>query len=212
MAARWVHMAVQHIPHVDIFSGFDFPIRVAKEQASTLNEILDNFQELGQNDDSLQWQSRYYLHTWSLINELLNLNTLLRERQERAPLAKQLKKNKIAALQDKKSLQRLAPVFHLVDRHIEESIEVEDMAAVVHLSVQRFHVFFKEIMNMTPKQWLKEVRLKRSMQELLTTEESIQRIATACGFKSQFHFSRLFKEYTGMSPREWRVEHLGHVY
>ena len=48
------------------------------------------------------------------------------------------------------------------------------------------------------------VRVEESKRLLSNTEYSIIDIAVACGFDDQSYFSKVFKKYTGMSPKQYR--------
>ncbi|WP_366146113.1 helix-turn-helix domain-containing protein [Paraburkholderia sp.] len=54
-----------------------------------------------------------------------------------------------------------------------------------------------------------ELRLERCATWLLDpryAHKSIEQVAAACGFKSASHFSRMFRERHGLSPREYKVQ------
>ncbi|PWJ54377.1 AraC-binding-like domain-containing protein [Quadrisphaera granulorum] len=69
-----------------------------------------------------------------------------------------------------------------------------------------FSVFHDE--GTTPAEWLKRTRLDRA-RDLLTSSQvqggpTIQQVAIAVGLPRASHFSRLFREQFGMSPRQYR--------
>jgi AraC-like DNA-binding protein len=56
----------------------------------------------------------------------------------------------------------------------------------------------------TPARYLWKFRTERGTSMLVETGHTIAEIASQCGFKSPFHFSRSVKSHTGTSPREIR--------
>jgi len=48
--------------------------------------------------------------------------------------------------------------------------------------------------------------MERAQALMLTTDASLGRIATECGFSDQPHFNRLFRRLFGDRPRAWRRE------
>ncbi|MEJ0042601.1 MAG: helix-turn-helix domain-containing protein [Rhizomicrobium sp.] len=42
---------------------------------------------------------------------------------------------------------------------------------------------------------------------LATTDTSIAELALAIGFSSQAHFTVVFKRFSGLTPRRWRLSH-----
>ena len=102
--------------------------------------------------------------------------------------------------------ERMLPVFTFVDEHMHESISVADLADLINLSLSRFHVFFKAQMGESPMEYIKRVRLERSRQMLATTDVPVYAVAESVGFINPFHFSRAFKEASGMSPSHYRKQ------
>lgn len=57
----------------------------------------------------------------------------------------------------------------------------------------------------TPVKFLNLIRIERAKELMRSTKEktSIQAIAHQCGFKDPLYFSRMFKKYEGISPKEY---------
>lgn len=56
----------------------------------------------------------------------------------------------------------------------------------------------------TPKRWLLRIRIKRARNLLTDPDLTLNDIALMCGFSSHAHFSRAFRDITGMTPQRWR--------
>ncbi|MBE6769119.1 MAG: helix-turn-helix domain-containing protein [Ruminococcaceae bacterium] len=65
---------------------------------------------------------------------------------------------------------------------------------------QQFHRFF----NVSIFQMLETIRMEISRNLLLTTDYSVERIATEVGYKDASYFSKVFKKRTGLSPVRYR--------
>lgn len=63
---------------------------------------------------------------------------------------------------------------------------------------------FHTAMQTTPAKYLWKFRVERGAAMLAETGQTAAEIAYRCGFKSPFHFSRLFKKHLGQSPKEFR--------
>lgn len=65
-------------------------------------------------------------------------------------------------------------------------------------------VFFKAV-GRSPREQLIHVRIEaaRDQLELFGSTYSIKAIALQCGFSDPYYFSRVFKQYMGLSPREF---------
>ncbi len=91
-----------------------------------------------------------------------------------------------------------------VDAHLDQTIQVSDLARLVGLSDAHFARAFKQTVGMAPHRFVVERRLERGKRMLADTEDSIALIASACGFADQAHFSRAFSQTFGLSPSALR--------
>ena len=87
--------------------------------------------------------------------------------------------------------------------HINAS--VDDMAAATATSRSSLNRKTKNLLGVTPADFMKEARMKRACQMLMTTTDNINDIAYACGFADAKYFSKCFKASRGMSPSEYRT-------
>lgn len=85
-----------------------------------------------------------------------------------------------------------------------EPIGVEEIAQACGLNRSYFTRIFRQITGTTPQTYLLEFRMKKAIEYLNTTEESINNIAFLVGYNDLFTFSKAFKRYTGLSPRDYR--------
>lgn len=81
---------------------------------------------------------------------------------------------------------------------------VEEMAARCELGGVQFRRLFKEMAGMAPKRYLEELKMKRAMEMLVGSRDSVAEIGRRLSYSDPFHFSRRFKETTGLSPADYR--------
>lgn len=83
-------------------------------------------------------------------------------------------------------------------------ITFEEAADFMGLSKPYFSRFFKNLSGMTFSQYLNIIRLEKAIDLLNhnTEQLSITAIASRCGFDTIRHFNRVFRDFTGFSPRE----------
>ncbi|MBK3636093.1 helix-turn-helix domain-containing protein [Streptomyces asoensis] len=81
---------------------------------------------------------------------------------------------------------------------------VRSLAAQVALSPSRFAHLFAEQTGHSPMRALREVRLRHAARLLEGTDLSVERVASASGFASAFHFSRVFRARHGTPPGAYR--------
>ena len=101
-------------------------------------------------------------------------------------------------------LQELLPVAQHIERHYAEPIKMPEMAALAGLSSTHFNRRFKQLLRMTPMQYLRAVRVEAARELLTTTSRSPAEIAALVGYTDQSHLTKRFREVTGMTPAAYR--------
>jgi AraC-like DNA-binding protein len=98
----------------------------------------------------------------------------------------------------------LRRIREYIDDNIDQRISVELLAGLANLSVCYFVRAFKQSAGVTPHDYLIRQRVERTTQLLAGTDMPLSEIALVAGFADQSHFSRRFRQYVGMSPRDYR--------
>ncbi|MDX1804200.1 MAG: AraC family transcriptional regulator ligand-binding domain-containing protein [Alcanivorax sp.] len=82
----------------------------------------------------------------------------------------------------------------------------EDLAEALHLTPRTLRRRLQE-QGYSYQQLLEEARRRDSCQLLQDSELEIRRIGETLGYLNPANFTRAFKGWTGLSPREWRKRH-----
>ena len=101
-------------------------------------------------------------------------------------------------------LHELLPVARYVEQHYAESISMAEMAQLAGLSSTHFNRRFRQLLRMTPMQYLRSVRIQAARKLLTTTSRSLAEIAVDVGYTDQSHLTKRFREVTGMTPAMYR--------
>ncbi|MGI5894895.1 MAG: helix-turn-helix domain-containing protein [Candidatus Merdivicinus sp.] len=99
---------------------------------------------------------------------------------------------------------RLAKALVYLETHYRENIGLKQLAGMVGFSSRHFTRLFRQLYHKSPMQYLAEVRLGHACRMLAQSDASIAAIAEQCGFPDSNYFSRVFKNYTGVSPLHWK--------
>jgi len=91
-----------------------------------------------------------------------------------------------------------------ISKHFNEVLTLEDVAKHVHLHPSYFSTMFKQSIGSSFKEYLNMVRIEESKRLLSNTDFPIIDIAIASGFEDQSYFSKVFKKYTGLTPKQFR--------
>ncbi|HIU24796.1 MAG TPA: AraC family transcriptional regulator [Candidatus Coprovicinus avistercoris] len=97
-----------------------------------------------------------------------------------------------------------------VENNYQHDISVEDIARSCGINRSYFGKLFKDVMGISPQQYLIQYRMEKACDLLKLSGLSIHEVGEAVGYPNQLHFSRAFKNAMGMSPRTWRSEHVTH--
>lgn len=71
------------------------------------------------------------------------------------------------------------------------------------MSTVYFRKTFASMYGVSPMKYLHNFRIKKAEAILLSDYESIEQVAFSIGYNSIYHFSKMFKNYTGQSPTEY---------
>lgn len=102
------------------------------------------------------------------------------------------------------SQPKLIETVSIMESNIEEPIGLDELARHVGVSRRQLERLFQKHLNCVPTRYYLELRLVRARQLLLQTSISIVDVAFACGFVSAPHFSKCYRDYFGIPPREER--------
>ncbi len=93
-----------------------------------------------------------------------------------------------------------------INAHIDDpDLNVEKLSDGVGMSRTHLHRKLKEMIGMTPSDYIRNIRLKRACELLKKGDIEVTQVAYKVGFTSQSHFSTHFKRYTGYTPSEYRA-------
>lgn len=99
---------------------------------------------------------------------------------------------------------RIGQTLETMARNLAESITVQSLAKLVHLSPSRLAHLFKEQTGDSVMETVQKMRLRQAARLLEFTPRHISDIAGDVGFHSLYYFSRQFSSYYGMSPSAYR--------
>jgi AraC family transcriptional regulator len=100
---------------------------------------------------------------------------------------------------------RLKRVIDYIDADMSSKINSRDLAAAAGLSRMHFASQFRVATGLRPHEFLLQRRIRRAAELMRDTTMPIMEIALSVGFQTQAHFTTVFKQFTGCTPRNWRV-------
>lgn len=100
--------------------------------------------------------------------------------------------------------KRISTARDWMEAHYNGNVSLEDIAAIASMNSQHFLRMFKQVYNITPHQYLIDLKLKKARTMLENNDLTISDICAAIGFESSFSFSVLFKKRFGSPPSHFR--------
>lgn len=101
--------------------------------------------------------------------------------------------------------QRLEKIRIYVSCNFARKILLEDIAAHIGMNRSAFCAFFKQQTGQTFITWLNEFRIGKACEMLSGGDMRVNEVASAVGFESIQHFTRVFHRIKGMPPTQWTV-------
>lgn len=98
----------------------------------------------------------------------------------------------------------LKKAIEVVEKNISNAdLDIEQFAMQVGVSRMQLYRKFDALTNMTVKEFVRSIRLKRAAQLLLEKKMTITEVAYSVGFKDLSHFRKCFHREFGMSASEY---------
>lgn len=99
-----------------------------------------------------------------------------------------------------------------IEQHYYEPITVEQIASSCNLNRSYFTRLFKKATQSSPQDFLIKYRMTKASEFLKVTNYSIGKISELVGYPNQLYFSKAFKSFFGISPKEYRNQFKEHQY
>ena len=115
----------------------------------------------------------------------------------------------IAVQEDESSIESydqklLRKAIALVEANMSDSqLNVERMAAEMHMSRTSLHRKLKSITGFAPSEFIRNIRLRKASKLILSKADTVSQIAQLVGFDDYSHFSKAFKKHFGVSPSSY---------
>ena len=102
-----------------------------------------------------------------------------------------------------KNIEKLLTYIHT---HIHEDISLTSLSDVCHMSPSYISRLFKKELDIGFVEYLNRFRIQRAEQLLKETTLSVEQVGYQVGFTNIRSFLRVFKQYTNISPGQYRTE------
>lgn len=94
-------------------------------------------------------------------------------------------------------------VLKYIQLHICEPVSTAEMAKALYISRGRLSSKFKEQTGETLTEYILKTKTKEAQKYILYSDKTLTAISAHLGFSSQSHFTKVFKKYSGYTPKEY---------
>lgn len=101
----------------------------------------------------------------------------------------------------------LSVAIRFISQNFADRITNEDLARACGLSVRAFERQFQAAYNMSPHDYIRQLRVRMSCSALVFSRKSLAEVATEFGFADQSHFTKEFRKFMAETPRAYRVRY-----
>ncbi|MFF2051058.1 helix-turn-helix domain-containing protein [Leifsonia sp. NPDC058194] len=100
--------------------------------------------------------------------------------------------------------ERVLALLDHIAEHLDEALDLDALAAVIHLSPSRVSHLFRDATGETPQRYVERARLQRASLLLRVTDLTVAEVARQTGWGDPLYFSRRFRKQFGAAPTGWR--------
>jgi len=98
----------------------------------------------------------------------------------------------------------LNTLLRKINEDLSSALRVQDLAEIANLSVRQVERMFRNVLGMTPKQYIIKTRVHAAARLLLSGDLPLHRIALETGFCDQSALTYYFRRELGISPGKFR--------
>ncbi len=106
-----------------------------------------------------------------------------------------------------KEQERLRRIYQFIESNYQQTIELEEVTRLSHLTKAAFCRYFKKMTRMTFTEFLNQYRINQA-KKLLLQDKNVTEVCFECGFESLSYFNRTFKKVTGENPLRFKQRHI----
>ena len=94
-------------------------------------------------------------------------------------------------------------VINYLGEHYAQNVSLAELSEYCHVSTRHLSRIFKSATSMTVFEYLQKIRIEKACFLLNTTDQKVTDIVESVGFTDYRYFSKIFKNYTGLTPKKY---------
>lgn len=110
-------------------------------------------------------------------------------------------------LVSEEDIERLERILDYIKANIGNKITLTDIAEKEHMNSYYLSHYFKGKVGLSFQEYINYLRIEKAHNLLVTSRDTVTKVALQCGFSSTNYFNKLFKELYNCTPTEYRQKH-----
>lgn len=103
------------------------------------------------------------------------------------------------------NMAQIAAALDYINKNYDKQMKAKDLADICSMSETHFRRVFEEYINMSPMDYVNLIRVQRACELMKKTNDSMDMVASKCGFATTSTFNRNFKKFLDTSPYQWKI-------
>ncbi|MFB9276334.1 response regulator transcription factor [Cohnella cellulosilytica] len=196
-----------------ILCDIAMPVMTGLELARELNTLkcmsriifLSGYKDFEYAQKALEYGAKNYILKSTNYDELIRVFSKIKSEldEEQAANATNKKKRQPVRTEMNFNEKIISTIKSYVETHYRE-VTLEDLTNQVHMNPDYISKFFKQKTGQNFSEYLLEIRMKKAAELLDDIQYKTYEISDMVGYSNSFNFTRTFKSYYGMNPREYR--------
>ncbi|MCS3532654.1 helix-turn-helix domain-containing protein [Chryseobacterium sp. JUb7] len=175
-----------HLPKVDETSQWNIELdEYFLFNNQSLASATNNIMRIAMDDNS----QKDIMADFALKELLIRLM----QTQARSMVEKNIAKNK----------SRIGFAVDYIKKNLHQKLSIDSIAKLAYVSKSNFFKMFKDELGTSPNEFILQERINKA-KELLASQNSIKETAYQTGFSDANYFTRVFKQFVGVTPKSYQ--------
>jgi YesN/AraC family two-component response regulator len=184
-----------------VMSGIDLAAELNAKYSHIQIIFFSAFKDFEYAQKALEAGVRRYILKSTNYNELIRAFTNIKEELDCTVTTQELKG--APELSGSFPEKIIATIKDYVRQHYKD-VTLEDLSQQVHMNADYLSKFFKKHAGIRFSDYLTTVRMEEAAHLLEDIQFKTYEISDRVGYSNSFNFTRAFKNYYGMTPRDYR--------
>lgn len=102
----------------------------------------------------------------------------------------------------------LAAAVEFIENNLDRPISIKKLADIACMSKASFYRYFNNEFGVSPVEYINQERIKKACTLLQNESLNVTEVCFRLGYSSLSHFIKLFKEHTGITPKQYQLKKL----